>query len=101
MRYLAKVFYAWLQYHERRLSTYEQKKQSINLVWEKLLVSSQVEIKRALTIWKEKSRSQSHKNKVFKRLIALKNKQVLVSTLTKWREWSMLLEQEVRISLLK
>lgn len=57
------VFHAWRTYHYKRIATYMTKTTSINLVWEKLCLSYNCEIKRSLAIWKTNVRYHKLKRK--------------------------------------
>jgi hypothetical protein len=49
---LSKSFYGWKKFHQARMKMYQSKTDSISLIWEKLVVNSKSEKKRAMDIWK-------------------------------------------------
>ena len=59
----AKVFYAWRNYLLKKLDRYHLKTNAVESAWNILHRSANVELKRAITIWKEKVRFDNSKVK--------------------------------------
>ena len=98
---MARTFHAWNKYHEHRISIYKSKAKSINKVWEKLYSSVMCDVKRAMAIWKGSQRYSSTKLRILNRMIYLKKKMQCQSAILQWKNWSMRLEHEVRVTILK
>lgn len=70
----SKCFHAWCKYQHSRMDIYKSKANAINLVWSRLVSSVTCDIKRSLTIWKEKTRFEGQKSRVYKRLVMIRKK---------------------------
>jgi hypothetical protein len=66
-----------------------------------LVDSAKCDVKRAMTIWKEKTRFLGIKGRIYKRLITIRKKQLMSQAVLAWKNWSMRLENEVRCTILK
>lgn len=59
----ARVFYAWRQYLNDKMTRYHHKTSAIDKTWHLLVVGVRQEKKRAFQIWKEKKRFDDEKMK--------------------------------------
>ena len=57
----ARVFYAWRQYLNDKMKRYHRKTNAIEKTWYLLGRSTREEMKRAMSLWKEKNRYNNHK----------------------------------------
>ena len=83
------------------MNTYQSKTDSIALIWEKLVQSSKSELKRAMDIWKNARRQESSLVHKVKTLMLNRYKYQLSKAMLIWKNYSMTIDQSVRIIMLQ
>jgi hypothetical protein len=83
-RIQSRVFYAWKNILKSKIDSYHLKSRSIEKTWFLLSKTSKNEMKRAITIWKEKSRYQNLKFKKYISLIRNITNKIKLKNFQKW-----------------
>lgn len=92
----ARVFYAWRQYLNDKMTRYHRKTNAIDKTWFLLARGVQQEKKRAFQIWKEKKRFGNEKTRQLRHLLKQKNDKARRLAFSSWQSYCSSLDYAVR-----
>ena len=71
------------------------------MVWGKLKMNAGMEMKRAISIWKENTKFNTQRVKALKRLLKNRRNETLTNALYLWRDYNQFITSECRLLILK